>query len=250
MPSPPNDEDGSDVEDVRETAAEEGDSPEDGQDAGDGQDEGQADHQEEDDDGFDGGEVEERRPTRRSRENETIRELRERAQRAETLAAEAERRQLERDTHVNQAEQRRLREERMSLMEPHERTEFLLNERMEQMQQRMLHQERQMEDRTDKAEFASMCKDDKAMAAVREEVESELTKMRQSGHNISRENLAYYLIGKRTAAKAKSATTKAGKAGRDRLARQTGRPINSRGEGNSEGRSGKSARDRLEGKTF
>lgn len=253
MALPPEDEVETHVQDEFETDIQEGDErEEDREGTEDREGEGQADHQEQDDDGFDSGEVEQ--PRRRGRAADRIHSLTERVERAEREAREArealERRALERDSITHQAEQRRLREERLALMEPHERTEFLLSERIEGLQAQIRNEQMRAEDRADRAEFSAMCATDKALASVRDEVEAELAKLRAAGSNIQRETLANFLIGKRARDRAKAATTKAGRAGKERIARQQGRPTNSRGESTSEGRRGQTARDRLEGKTF
>lgn len=115
------------------------------------------------------------------------------------------------------------RQERLSQMEPWERTEFLTNERMAAL-------EWNANERADKAAFQMLCMSDPVAAKLKDDVEARLNTMRASGQTVDRETLYTFMLGERAKANRGRATGRAQKAATANRERQTARPGNSRGD--------------------
>jgi hypothetical protein len=156
-----------------------------------------------------------------------IQEALERAKRAEERAErlerdrEFERRQPQRSQHEVDAERR----ERLSLMSADEKAEFLAEETRLQTRQELARIEFNSADRADKADFRALCRDDRAVAAVAEDVEARLAEMRRNGQNADRETIATFFIGQRARERGGAAKTKALKKRDADLDRERGRPV-------------------------
>ena len=145
-----------------------------------------------------------------------------RAAKAAKEEAEATRRELNELRQAAQgrqtAEQARLEQERIALMAPEEKFEYLLNRQAEQTRTQVGALQFQMQDATDRSGFESLCARNPAFDAVRDDVERELTNMRRNGGNSTRETVATYLIGKRAIeAATKGGKTKQAKRGAERV---------------------------------
>lgn len=168
-----------------------------------------------------------RRPVRRpNRSQERIRRLDEELRR-EREARERLERSLEarpatpsRPQHEIEAERR----ERLALMSADEKAEFFAEETRLQTRQELARIEFNSADRSDRAEFRALCREDRAVAAVAEEVEQRLADMRRRGENTDRETIATFIIGQRARAKQTEARTKAVRKRETDLDRERARP--------------------------
>lgn len=115
------------------------------------------------------------------------------------------------------------RNERLAQMEPWERTEFLINERMAAA-------EWNMNERADKSAFAQLCASDPVAAKLKDDVEARLATMRAQGQTVDRETLYTFMLGERAKANRGRATGRAVKNATANRERQQARPSNSRGD--------------------
>lgn len=128
-------------------------------------------------------------------------------------------------------QQASLERERLALMAPEEKYEYLLQKQAEQTRTEVGALRFQMQDASDRSGFESLCARNPAFEAVRDEVESGLAKMRNGGGNTTRENLAIYLIGKRAIERAaKGGKTKQAAKGATNVQRQTVKAPAARGD--------------------
>ena len=120
------------------------------------------------------------------------------------------------------AEQQRLEQERLALMPPEEKYEYLLNRQAEQTRVQLGAIEFRMQDAADRSAFESMCARRPAFAAVQAEVEETLANFRRQGQQgPSRENLALWAIGKNAVSRAeKGGKTKQAVKGAQRVQSQ------------------------------
>lgn len=194
-----------------------------------------------------------RRPSRaRTRIEALDREVREAREREE--AWKREREQLLAGQSRTSAEQRdREERERLAQMDPLERAEYLARATGQRVDQQIGALSRQIADSSDRAAFAEACAANPALAKVKDEVETELAKLRQGNVNMPRETLAAYLIGKSALSKAPKARASAAKRAAANLDRERARPAGGASDAPSRGREtdDKAARDkRLEGYAF
>lgn len=145
----------------------------------------------------------------------------------------------------------RLRNEKLSVMEPQERAIFLQSERIEHMNQQLMVSELRSEDRADKALYEAKATVDPRYARNKDAVEQELRELRAKGINATREQCLVQVIGRkllnekprkgaREAAAARVASTK----GKPPSARST--PAAAAGKGDSLS----DIEARLKGKSF
>ena len=140
--------------------------------------------------------------------------------------------------------------QRFALMTPEERMEARLVESEQRNQQVLSQMAFQNQDAVDKGAFQSLCLQDPIAARYKDRVEQELTRLRAQGQNVSREALTDYLFGKDSRAKRGGAEQKQRKDGERKIARQTTKPGNSRGDEAPAKRGEKSLEDRLSNVTF
>jgi hypothetical protein len=133
---------------------------------------------------------------------------------------------------VSAAEQARMAEERrqrLALMDPDQRTDFLLAEQQQQFSGAIRQTQLQGADMADQSKFDRMCDRKPHFDAIRDEVETLLAQSRQNGQNPTRESLAYYLIGKRADERAARARGKQTRRADVQRQRQTVQPRGGRG---------------------
>jgi hypothetical protein len=198
------------------------DNQNDAQDAGDEQ----ADASEE-------GGQEEVAPRRRNSANDTIRELRTRAQQTETRAAQLEREIMEIKA-ANQARQTQMdpeREaERLALMTPEERSEYKLNKTVSALQREQAVINFRNEDRSDKALFDAKAVADRVYAKYADKVEQErLRYMREQNTVIPREELLKWIVGQEVLANRGKKAAQQTRRGQQNIQRQTAPMANGRG---------------------
>lgn len=170
---------------------------------------------------------------KRNGAGETIRALRERAQRAELREAEErgrreglERQRVERQT-TESAEYER---QRVALMTPDEKVDYYRQQDRQELDRRFGQMQFQQAVATDKMGFQALCTAKPAYAAVADEVEKRIADEHAKGNFVSREALAKYVIGERMVERGTRAAPKQRKAADARVAQQTARPVSARGD--------------------
>lgn len=139
------------------------------------------------------------KPAKRARENETVRALRERAQRAEAaLAADQARRAQEEAARQQREQQERIRREdaEVAALPDEERPaaqQRLFNQRVAT---ETLRQQRVLSDMQDSNAFRAACDSDPTLKAVSGMVENVAQQFIRAGHAVNRETIAENLIGK------------------------------------------------------
>lgn len=177
-------------------------------------------------------------------------EAKERAIRAETLAEE---RAQGRQDNVSTADAKRIRDEKLALLDPAERREFLRDEEMAQMKHTVLLTQLQTQDQIDRNSYATAARNNTVYAKHSAEVEKRLAVERQQGRNWGRETILAQIIGE-AALKAKPDTKKKEEA-KQRVNESKSKSLSGRSntEGYRPARGGESFDDlerRLENVTF
>lgn len=237
----------SDEQGADESGSDEGDAD----DIGEESDDGDADHGDDDDAGEDegqGGQPPQVAAKPRSAATIAVQEAKRAAKEAKA-EAEATRRELEQlrqqRQQVQTEEQRRAEAERIALMAPEEKTEYLLNKQKQEFDGRFGQLQFQMQDNADRVAFDSLCARDPALAAVRDEAEQKLQELRRQGGTSTREIIATYLIGQKARERAaKGGFAKQKAKGKERVASAKSQPTAGRSDvrgGERRGLSGKSA---------
>lgn len=122
------------------------------------------------------------------------------------------------------------RAERLSMMDPDDRVNYLLTEQGQRFEARLAQAEFRAEDRADKAAFDAACASDPRRAKFQQDVEDALAQMRRTGTNAPRDTVLRYIIGDRALANANKATGRARNAAATNRAAQTARPASARGD--------------------
>lgn len=181
----------------------------------------------------------EARPAKRGA-SEEIRALRARAQEAERRAEAAEQAAASRRNE----EAQRAEQERLANMEPAERVEHVVNQRLARI-------EFQSWDSNDRVAFEAKAAGNPALSRIKDEVEETFRSQVASGKPIDRQTIAAFLIGQKALAaapRARAAGARSAAAGKERNA---ARPASGRGDvARSPGRSTDTVaarRARLEG---
>jgi len=146
----------------------------------------------------------------------------------------------------------RKRQEKLDLMEPHERAIFLQNEQIERMNNQLLLSELRSEDRADKAAYDAKALVDPRYARNKAAVEEDLKELRNKGINASREDCLIRVIGRKTLAEKPKKSTR--EAASTRVASTKGTPTTAKGHASTSS-SGKgddlaAIESRLKGKSF
>ncbi len=202
-------------------------------DEGETEDEGGEDDEGEGDEAGAGGEAEQPAPVKaRSAATIAVQEAKRIAKEAKAEAdatrAELTRLQQERQGRTT-AEQQAERAARLELMSPDEKTNFLLNEQEQRFSGAFNQLRFEQADTRDQTRFEAVCARKPHFAAIADEVEAELAKMRRNGATAPRETIALYLIGKKAderaskGGKAKQAAKGAGRVQSQRVAASSGR---------------------------
>lgn len=149
--------------------------------------------------------------------------------RAETLAEE--RSIVRREPTMDQGTAQRLREEKLALMDPSEKREFLQTEKIESMQNQILLTQLQTQDALDKNTYSAKAARSSVYAKHEGEVEKRLRAERQAGRNWTRETILAQIVGE-AALKTKPDTKKKNEA-RDRVESAKTTPSSSRSNSNA-----------------
>lgn len=140
--------------------------------------------------------------------------------------AEALRRQMTEllnGTSRSEAEARqRQRQQELDAMDPWDRAEALNRDREARIEARLGAVTRNLQDSTDRAEFAAKCASEPRLAKIADEVEARLADARSKGIDVQRETLATFILGEK-ALKSK-ARARAEKKAADNISRERSRP--------------------------
>lgn len=218
------------VEDAENAEVQDDDFVDDGadDDEGDAPDEGQ----EED-------EVEVAPPRAGSRKQNTVAALRLRAQTAETGLTQLQQQFADLQRRINQpaapdpaaiarAEAEEI--ERVSLLPVHEQARYWTQKSEQRIAAALQQFTFGNHDQNDRTAFNAMCAGNATMRRLQPQVEQLLGAMRQQGSNQTRENIAYYLIGREAVERARNGGKRAAPAQSRRLVSQTVRPASGRGD--------------------
>lgn len=197
-----------------------------------------------------------RQPSRAERRIEELdrrtREFERLAQEAATRAENAERQLRELQSGTSRAATEREEQARLAAMDPEERIAHLARTSEARTAGQIDTLRREIAESTDRAAFATACASNPTLAKVKDQVETELTKLRSQGQNVAREVLAKYLLGEEILKKAPQAKARAERraaANRDRERSQPARGASDAPRGG--GRDDKAARDaRVESYVF
>lgn len=163
-----------------------------------------------------------------------VQEAKRKAKAAEERAEAAERRtaEFERERQGQRTvEQQRLEQERVALMAPEEKTEYLLHKQQQEFNGRFGALEFRMQDAADRTGFESLCARVPAYQSVRDAVEAKLSEARKQGGNPNRETVAKFIIGENAVARAlRGGSAKQAAKGAARIAAQTTKPVSGRGD--------------------
>lgn len=180
-----------------------------------------------------GGQEEVAQPRRRNSANDTIRELRSRAQQTETRAAALEREIME----IKAAQQARQSQvdpereaERLAMMTPEERSEYKLNKTVAELRREQALTNFRNEDRSDKALYDAKATADKVYAKYADRVEEQRLKyMREQGTVIPREELLKWIVGQEVLANRGKKAAQQTRQGQRNIQRNTAPLANGRG---------------------
>lgn len=175
--------------------------------------------------------------TRQQKLANELREERERRIRAEALAEERSRTKPAVSASAEDAA--RQRAEKLALMEPEEKRAFLLQEKIDKMEQDQILTKLQMQDGMDKSAYDAKATLNPIYAKHAAKVEEKLAEMRRGGMNAPRETVLRYLIGEEalsSTAKKKPASAK--KAAAERVAGAKTKPVSARSDATGKKSSG------------
>lgn len=235
MSNPGERDDAPEIEEIEPDEIEEVDAAEEGDeetpDEGDGQEDGQGG------DEAAGRQADVDAPSQPKKGNPEFGRLRQRAREAEEVA-ENTRRELNELRAAAQGrqtrEQQELEAQRVALMAPEEKYDYLLKQQETRFEGRFAALQFQQADSGDRVAFQSLCArpndQGKALASVADEVEKRLGELRRNGGNTSREVLAKYIIGERAFERAGRVKAKQAKTGAANIARNRVAAPSSRGD--------------------
>jgi hypothetical protein len=150
--------------------------------------------------------------------------------------------------NISYEDQARIRAEKLSLMEPHEKEAFLQKEEIQQLRNEMRATQMHSMDATDKAAYEAKALGNPIYAKHRDAVEKALKTLRSNGNTTTREELLKWVIG-HEALSAKPAKANAAKkqAATVRVQAAKGKPASARSDAGTYTGTGKTAAQRLEG---
>lgn len=191
-----------------------------------------------------------RRETRVQKLANDLKEEREARIRAEARAEERDRLRTAPQTDHNEA--RRIRQEKLDLMEPAERKTFLLEEQVASMQREQLIATIKTDDRIDKADFDAKVRANPngPHAKLATRVEEVLGEMRRNGNNAPRATVFRYVLGEKAerdleAASSKKQTVKEKEAAATRVTSAKAKPTSVRADGGSSKTGGEETLDQM-----
>lgn len=190
----------------------------------------------------DEGEVEPEPRSRQARPSQSAR-LRERLAAAERELAEAKGfrqateqfgayRQPQGPSPAELERQQQQEAERLSMLSPQEVSAYYYNKGRQELQQTLLMQQLQTEDRIDKRDFDQQAKSSRVHGQYKDAVERELVQERNRGNlRVTREDILHRLVGRDAVDRAARAAPAQRRAAQSRVASQQTRPTGARGDG-------------------
>lgn len=181
-----------------------------------------------------------------------------RALRNESRQQAAENARLKRELdEVRQQQASRQREvdpeierQRLELMTPEERMEYRFDKARHEDKLERAALQRQIWDGNDRANYQSLVASNPLASRHKDEVERLFREQMQKGAPIARDVLLKYVIGEHAFKSAPKARQAAASGGQRRIAQQTTRPGNGRGDVQGSRRGGQTPEDRLKDVTF
>lgn len=174
---------------------------------------------------------------------------------ATRVAAEAKRRAEEAERRlaaIEQAQQQNLtresaaqREQRLAMMDPDQRTQYLLQEQAQHFEARLNAIQFTAQDSADRTAFEALCARNPIAAKHSEKVEAELAKLRATGQTAPRATVLRYVIGDSALLATPRARTKAAQTAAGNRARQSARPASGRSDVSASDRRNTSLYDRI-----
>jgi hypothetical protein len=183
-------------------------------------------------------------PPRRGRETQAQRLRRQLAEKDRELAEARGFRQAAEQFRPQQPQQANVEAERVAkweadnlpMMSPQEVAAYYFNKGQQQVQQAMLVQSLQQEDRLDKRDYDQQARGSRVHAQYRDAVERELAAERQRGNlRATRDDVLHRLVGRDAVERAASAAPAQRRRAERRVASQQTRPTNARGDGGAAG---------------
>jgi hypothetical protein len=159
---------------------------------------------------------------------------------ATRIAAEAKRRAeaaeqrlalIEQAQHQNMnRESAAQREQRLAMMDPDQRVQFLLQEQAQSFRSEINAIRFEAQDSADRTAFEALCARNPVAAKHHEKVEAELQRLRAAGQTAPRTTILKYVIGDSALAATPRARNKAAQAAAGNRARQVARPASGRSD--------------------
>ncbi len=132
---------------------------------------------------------------------------------------------------VDDAEAKRVREEKLSIMDVNERKLFLQDEQIAELRKGQQLTQLQIQDATDKSAYAAKAATDPIYKKHQAQVEQALGEMRKNGYNNNRETILAYIIGQNALKGGNKAVVQKKKAtAATRVDTAKGAPISARGD--------------------
>lgn len=127
-------------------------------------------------------------------------------------------------------QQQRAMQQQLEQMSPQDQVAYMMQQQEMRMQQQMMQMQLQTIDLQDRASFEQLQREDPRAAKLKDEVETQLNKMRANGMNASRRDVYAWVLGQRVLAGGKVSKAKAKTAAAGNVRRQTTTPRNARSD--------------------
>lgn len=151
-------------------------------------------------------------------------------------------------SNVSHEEAARIREEKLSIMEPHEKRVFLQDEEIQRLKSAQLATQFHVMDTGDKAAYEAKATLNPVYAKHQPAVEKALASLRANGNNAAREELLKWVIGHEAlSAKPTKANAAAKQAAAMRVSAAKSKPTSARGDAGFYTGKGSTVEDRLRG---
>jgi hypothetical protein len=173
-----------------------------------------------------------RQPSRAERRvHQALREAKEAKAEVERLRGEAQQRTIQQNQETPAQ-----RAERLAMMDPDDRVNYLLQEQGQRFNNELAQIRFQSADSADRTAFESLCARNPVASKLAGQVEERLAELRRNGTTAPRDTVLKYLIGERAMANAGRAKGKATRVAATNTARQTSRPASARNDTGGENR--------------
>ena len=163
----------------------------------------------------------------KGRASDTIRQLRDRAQRAEREREEERQARVRAEAAAAERGRRESDEQeraRISLMTPEERADYRVSRLEQEFDRKLSGLAFQSADQNDKSAFKAMASVNQVYAKHEREVETRLAELRKQGQNVSREVMLKFIIGEKAVERAATSGGRQRAKATERVNRETTRP--------------------------